>query len=107
MAFRHWVLVRWTSRGGSIADPRPPEITSRKVPIRVYSRPATPSSPERDVLSRWKTTSANISQAFPARGTNGFGDVSIDVTSDTGMCSDGEAAATGNTALRIAANIAG
>ena len=32
---------------------------------------------------------------------------SIDGMSDTGMCSDGETAATGNTALRIAANIAG
>ena len=41
------------------------------------------------------------------RGTLRIRQLSIDVMSDTGMCSDGETAGTGNTALRIAANVAG
>jgi hypothetical protein len=40
-------------------------------------------------------------------GTRRFRRLSIDVMFDTPMCSIEETAATGNTALRIAANIAG
>jgi hypothetical protein len=53
------------------------------------------------------TPCTNMSHAFPARGTRRIRRLSIDVMSDTGMCSDGETAATGNTAFRIAANTAG